>query len=76
MKDYNLEKVQTPEEKAFQDEANQIFSEISEVLGKHAEWELKPVLQTGPQGILPTISLEKKPVKSDIVVPDTKIITP
>jgi hypothetical protein len=74
MQDYNVEKVPTPEEKAFQEEAQVIFGEIQEVLKRHDGWELNPVLQITPKGILPTMSLEKKPVKSDIVKVEVPII--
>jgi len=75
MNNYKIEKNPTPEEIEFQKEAKQIFEEVTEVLKKHEGWELNPTLQVTPKGILPTISLEKKP-KSDIIVPERPIITP
>ena len=76
MNTYQIPKHPTPEEAEFQKEAQGIFNEVSEVLARHPGWELNPTLQVGPRGILPTISLEKKPAKSDIIVPETPIIVP
>ena len=76
MNNYKVEKVPTPEEAEFQKEAKQIFDEVSGVLSKHPGWELNPTLQITPKGILPAISLEKKPVEGDIIVPEVPIITP